>query len=396
MTEPGDSAGPLAGYRVLEIAGIGPGPFCAMMLADMGAEIIRIDRVSGRTRAIDADARLDISARGRRSVALDLKKPGAVSAVLRLCEHTDALIEGFRPGVMERLGLGPAECLAVNPRLVYGRMTGWGQSGPLAHVAGHDINYLAISGMLHMFGRADERPSPPLNLVADMGGGGLMLAFAITCALLERQRSGKGQVIDAAMSEGAALLATSVYAQMATGWWRAERGSNLLDSGAHFYEVYATADGGYMAVGAIEPQFYALLLKGLGLDPQSLPAQLDRTSWPAMKLRFAQIFRSRTRDEWTRIFTGSDACVSPVLTPEEAAAHPHALARGSFRVAAGARHPAPAPRLSRSVAGRATAPPLPGEHSEAVLGSLGFSAEEIAELARSGALLQAGTTRSSA
>jgi len=388
MPEGPDNAGPLAGYRILEVAGIGPGPFCAMVLADMGAEVIRIDRAAGRSRAIETDARLDLSARGRRSVALDLKKPQAVRAVLRLCERADALIEGFRPGVMERLGLGPVECMAVNPRLVYARMTGWGQVGPLARLAGHDINYLAISGLLYLFGRASERPAPPVNLVADMGGGGLMLAFALTCALLERQRSGRGQVIDAAMTEGAALLATAVYAQKATGWWRPERGTNLLDSGAHFYEVYTTRDGGYMAVGAIEPQFYAQLLQGLGLDTQTLPAQLERSSWPAMKQRFAEIFRSRTRDEWTQIFADKDACVTPVLTPEEAAAHPHAQARDSFHRNYNALHPAPAPRFSRSIPGAASAPPLPGEHSEAVLRTFGFSAEEIAELSACGAMLQ--------
>jgi alpha-methylacyl-CoA racemase len=379
-------AGPLAGLRILEMAGIGPGPFCAMMLADMGAEVIRIDRASGRTRPIDVDVRLDITARGRQSLALDLKKPQAVRTVLRLCQQADALIEGFRPGVMERLGLGPEPCMAANPRLIYGRMTGWGQSGPLAQAAGHDINYLAISGTLHLLGRAEERPSAPLNLVGDMGGGGLMLAFGMTCALLERVHSGKGQVVDAAMVEGAALLTTAIFAQMAMGWWRDERGSNLLDSGAHFYEVYATCDGGHVAVGAIEPQFYEQLLQRLGLDPATLPPQMERSSWPQMKRRFAELFRARTRDEWAQVFAGSDACVSPVLTPEEAAHHPQAIARGSFTRAYGALHPRATPRFSRSGDARPGAPPLPGQHSEPVLRSFGFSREEIGELRACGAL----------
>src|SRR5580692_8001393 len=247
--------GPLHGFKIIEFAGIGPGPFCAMLFADMGAEIIRIDRADAKP-ALNGEDRQNVAARGRRSLALDHKKPDAVAVVLRLCRQVDGLVEGFRPGVMERLGLGPSECLRENPRLVYGRMTGWGQSGPLSQTAGHDINYLSISGSLYMFGRANERPSPPLNLVADMGGGGMFLAFGMVCALLERQRSGQGQTVDAAMVEGAAVLATAIYAQRATGLWRDRRGSNLLDTGAHFYEVYETRDGGYLAVGAIEPQFY--------------------------------------------------------------------------------------------------------------------------------------------
>jgi alpha-methylacyl-CoA racemase len=288
---------------------------------------------------------------------------------------------------MERLGLGPEPCLGVNPRLVYGRMTGWGQQGPLSRLAGHDINYLAISGSLYMFGRAEERPSAPLNLVADMGGGGLMLAFGMTCALLERTSSGKGQVVDAAMVEGAALLATSIYAQKAMGVWRDERGANLLDSGAHFYDVYETQDGGYMAVGAIEPQFYALLLRGLEIDPQTAPPQMDRASWPAMKRRFAEIFRSRTREQWTEVFADSDACVTPVLSPEEAAGHPQALARGAFRASHGAVHPASVPRYSRSEPAPPDPPPQPGEHSEAVLREFGFTSDEVVGLRSCGALV---------
>ncbi len=379
-------AGPLAGLRILEIAAIGPAPFCAMMLADMGAQVIRIDRISGGAALPGGDARCDVAARGRESLALDLKNPQGVQTVLRLCAAADGLIEGFRPGVMERLGLGPEVCMAANPRLVYGRMTGWGQSGPLARQAGHDINYLAISGMLYLFGRAQERPSPPLNLVADMGGGGLLLAFGMTCALLERARSGRGQVVDAAMVEGAALLATSVFTLQALGQWREERGSNLLDSGAHFYEVYATSDAAYMAVGAIEPQFYAQLLAGLGLDAETLPAQMERSAWPAMKRRFADIFRTRSRAEWTEHFAAREACVTPVLTPLEAARHPQALARGSFHQAWGALHPAAAPRFSRSAAALPAAPPYAGEHSEQLLRSFGFSAAEITGLRECGAM----------
>ncbi|HMK85066.1 MAG TPA: CaiB/BaiF CoA-transferase family protein [Steroidobacteraceae bacterium] len=375
--------GPLQGFKIIEFAGIGPGPFCAMLLADMGAEIIRIDRSSAQPN--DAD-RGNVSARGRRSIALDLKKPQAVAAVLRLCRQADGLIEGFRPGVMERLGLGPSECLRENPRLVYGRMTGWGQTGPLSHTAGHDINYLAISGSLYMLGRANEKPAPPLNLVADMGGGGMLLAFGMVCALLERQKSGHGQSVDAAMVEGAALLATSIYARRATGFWRDERGSNLLDTGAHFYEIYETSDRRYVAVGAIEPQFYAALLKGMGLDAAALPQQMERARWPQMKALFADVFRSKTRAEWTAIFDGTDACVAPVLSPLEAAAHEHNRARGSFTQTAGVLRPAAAPRFSRTALETPSDPPLPGEQSEAVLADFGFAAEEIALLRRARAL----------
>jgi alpha-methylacyl-CoA racemase len=382
--------GPLAGYTVIEMAGIGPGPYCAMLLGDMGASIVRIDRAVGQTRSIDIDVRFDFTARGRRSIALDLKNPLATEVVLRLCRSADGLIEGFRPGVMERLGLGPGPCLEANPRLVYGRMTGWGQNGPMAQKAGHDINYLAITGLLHMLGRADERPSPPLNLVADMGGGGMLLAYGMTCALLERHRSGRGQVVDAAMFEGALSLGATVFGQMATGWWHPQRGSNLLDSGAHFYEVYATADDRHMAVGAIEPQFYDLFIKGLGLDPQVLPKQMDRASWPAMKARVAAVFKTRTRAEWAAIFDGLDACVTPVLTPEEASTDPHVRARGSYRHEQDRIFPAPVPRFSRSDAGTQSAPPLIGQHSAELLELAGFSAADIAALLACGAVRQHG------
>jgi alpha-methylacyl-CoA racemase len=377
--------GPLKGFKILEFAGIGPGPFCAMLFADLGADVIRIDRATTAPASLKKEE-LNVSARGRRSLALDLKNPAAVEAVLRMCGRVDGLIEGFRPGVMERLGLGPGECLRANPRLVYGRMTGWGQSGPLSHTAGHDINYLSISGSLHMFGRADERPAPPLNLVADMGGGGMLLAFGMVSALLECQRSGQGQTVDAAMVEGAALLATSIYAQRASGLWLDERGSNLLDTGAHFYEVYGTKDAGYVAVGAIEPQFYAELLKGMGLDGEALPDQMDRGRWPEMKELFAGVFRSKTRAEWTRIFEGSDACVTPVLSPVEAAEHEHNRARTSFTETAGVSRPGAAPRFSRSTLEKPSDPPRAGGQSEALLAEFGFGSDEIAALRSAKAL----------
>jgi alpha-methylacyl-CoA racemase len=377
--------GPLKGFKILEIAGIGPGPFCAMLFADMGADVIRIDRASAGPASLKKEE-TNVSARGRRSLALDLKSPAAVAAVLRICRRVDGLIEGFRPGVMERLGLGPSECLRENPRLVYGRMTGWGQSGPLSQTAGHDINYLSISGSLYMFGRADERPAPPLNLVADMGGGGMLLAFGMVCALLERQRSDKGQTVDAAMVEGAAVLATAIYAQRASGLWRDRRGSNLLDTGAHFYEVYESQDGEYLAVGAIEPQFYAELLQGMELDASALPDQMDRERWPEMKERFAGIFRTKTRAQWTRIFEGSDACVTPVLSPLEAAEHEHNRARASFVETAGVLRPGAAPRFSRSTLEEPCDPPRAGAESEALLTDFGFSAAEIATLRRAKAL----------
>lgn len=378
--------GPLEGFRVIEIGGIGPGPFCAMLLADMGAEVVRVDRLNDTGAPLERDARTQVMHRNRRSVAADLKHPAAVRAILKLCASADALTEGFRPGVMERLGLGPEECLRANPRLVYGRMTGWGQDGPMAPRAGHDINFVALSGVLGMLGRADERPSPPLNIIADMGGGGLLLAFGIVCALLEAQRSGRGQVVDASMVEGSALMASTVHELRAAGWWGDRRGSNLLDSGAPFYEVYGTSDGGFMAVGAIEPRFYAALLEGLGLAATELPAQMDPSSWPALKERFAAVFGSRSRAEWTEVFDGSDACVTPVLTPAEAALHPHNTERGVFLRRDGVLQAAPAPRFSRSRPEVRLPPPEPGEHTEAVLGEYGFAPEEIDALRRAGAI----------
>jgi alpha-methylacyl-CoA racemase len=374
--------GPLSGVRVIEIAGIGPGPFAAMMLADMGAEVLRIDRASGKPRSGPS---FDLLARGRKSVGLDLKKPEGRAAVLRLVERADALLEGFRPGVMERLGLGPAECLAVNPKLVFGRMTGFGQTGPLAEVAGHDIDYIALSGALHGIRRAGEAPLPPLNLVGDFGGGGMLLAFGVTCALLEAQRSGKGQVIDAAMCDGSSLLMMMFHGFAAQGFHDpAKPGANLLDTGAHFYEVYETADAKHMAVGAIEPQFYAELLAKLELEPSSFPRQMDRASWPLMKERFAEVFRTKTRDQWTAIFASSDACVAPVLSIHEAPVHPHNAARDAFVEIAGLRQPAPAPRFSRSQPDLPAPPSQPGADTDQGLAAWGFSEDEIRALREKG------------
>ncbi len=378
--------GPLEGLRIIEIAGIGPGPFCAMLLADMGADVVRVDRLDGGGNPLERPARSQVLHRNRRSIAADLKHPDAIAAIRQMCVSAGALLEGFRPGVMERLGLGPEDCARANPRLVYGRMTGWGQDGPLASRAGHDINYVALSGVLGMLGRSGERPTPPLNIIGDMGGGGLLLAFGMVCALLEAQRSGRGQVVDASMVEGSALLASTVYELRAAGWWGERRGSNLLDSGAPFYEVYATADGGFMAVGAIEPPFYAALLDGLGLAAADLPAQLDSAAWPQLKERFAEIFSTRTRAEWSETFEGTDACVTPVLTLAEAALHPHNTERQAFLRPDGVLQAAPAPRFSRSRPEMRLPPPEPGEHTAAVLGEFGFGTEEIAALRRAGAI----------
>jgi alpha-methylacyl-CoA racemase len=381
--------GPLSGVRVVEFAGIGPGPFAAMLLADLGAEVLRLDRKEGAAiaRAIGMDFAKDISNRGRPSAAVDLKNPESVALALDLLASADILIEGFRPGVMEGLGLGPEVCLGRNPKLVYGRMTGWGQTGPLARRAGHDINYIAMSGMLHTFARRNERPLPPGNTVGDMGGGGLLLAFGVLSALVEARSSGRGQVVDAAMFEGAALLGTSIFVLMGMGLYDPSRpGAHLSDTGAHFYDVYETQDARHVAVGAIEPQFYAQLLKGLGLDAASLPKQMDAASWPDMKRRFAGIFRAKSRAEWEKIFEGTDACVSPVLSPTEAAEDPHARSRGSFADAGGVLQPAPAPRFSRTPAGLSRLPPLPGADTDEALALWGVPEERIAALRAAGAI----------
>lgn len=367
--------GPLSGFRILEFAGIGPGPFCGMILADLGAEVVRIDRAEG-----PPGSRQDFVGRGRRSIALDLKKPDSVAAVLRLVEKADALIEGFRPGVMERLGLGPEICLARNPRLVFGRMTGWGQEGPLAQAAGHDINYIALTGALWSIGPKDHKPSPPLNLVGDYGGGGMLLAVGVLAALLEAKGSGRGQVVDAAMVDGASLLMAPIYAMKARGRWGTERAANYLDGAAVFYDTYECSDGRWLAVGPIEPQFWAEMLRLLGLDAARFAGRDDQANWPALKAELAAAFRARTRDDWVGVFEGTDACVCAVLSMEEAPRHPHLAARGTFVEHEGAIQPAPAPRFSRTAAGIGAPAPLRGEHTDQVLAEWGFSAAEIAAI----------------
>jgi len=384
------NTGPLKGVRVVEIAGIGPGPFAAMLLADLGADVLRVERKEGVAimRQMGFDAARDVSNRSRSAIAVDLKNPAGVALVLDLIGAADAVMEGFHPGVMERLGLGPDVCLARNQRLVYGRMTGWGQSGPLARAAGHDINYIALSGMLHTFAREGERPVPPGNTVGDMGGGGLLLAFGIVCALLEARASGAGQVVDAAMFEGAAALGTSAYVTMAMGLYDPKRpGTNLSDTGAHFYEVYETQDARHVAVGAIEPQFYGELLRGLGLEAAALPKQMERGSWPEMKRRFAAIFRTKTRTAWEAVFAGKDACVSPVLSPVEAAEHPHAQERGSFCSPGGVLQPSPVPRFSRTPGAVACGPAISGPEGDPALATWGISEARTAQLRSAGVLL---------
>jgi len=377
--------GPLHGFRVIEVAGIGPGPFACMMLADMGADVLRLDRTVGRHGPQGLPA--SVLDRGRRSVAVDLKHPDAVELVLRLVEAADALVEGFRPGVAERLGIGPDPCLARNSRLVYGRMTGWGQEGPYSTMAGHDINYIALSGTLAHIGRAGQRPVPPLNLVGDFGGGGMLLAFGVVCALLEAQRSGLGQVVDAAMVDGSAVLMSLMHGLRAMGLWSEQRESNIIDGGSHFYDVYETADGGYVSIGSIEPQFYAELLRLTGLEgDDSLPAQMDRSAWPALKERLTAIFKTRTRDEWCEVMDGTDVCFAPVLTMSEAPAHPHNRARETFVDVQGVVQPAPAPRFSRTPGAIARPPAVAGAHTDEALADWGLSDDEIAKLRSAGAV----------
>jgi alpha-methylacyl-CoA racemase len=378
--------GPLAGIKIVEIAGIGPGPYCGMMLADMGADVVRIDRADRVQGGSPAHPPADLLARGRRSIGVDLKSPDGVEVVLSLVEGADALFEGFRPGVAERLGIGPDECLARNPRLVYGRMTGWGQDGPYASTAGHDINYISLAGALEPIGRRGEAPVPPLNLVGDFGGGGMLLAFGIACGIIEAQRSGQGQVIDAAMVDGAASLMTMTHSFRAMGVWDDERGTNMLDTGAHYYDVYETADGQYVSVGSIERQFYDELLRLVGLDGEDLPWQNDKAQWPAMKERFAALFRTKTRDEWCELLEGSDACFAPVLSIPDAIRHPHNVARGTFVEVAGIPQPGPAPRFSRTEAEISSPPAHAGQHTDEILTGAGFDAEAIAKLREAGAV----------
>lgn len=374
--------GPLSGIRIVEMAGIGPGPLAAMMLADMGAEVIRVDRTSGSL-AMPGD----FINRGRKSIAVNLKSPEGVEAVLKLIESADALIEGFRPGVMEKLGLGPDVVLARNPRLVFGRMTGWGQTGPLAHAAGHDINYIAITGALDAIG-TPEKPLPPVNLAGDTGGGAMFMVMGLLAGLLEAKNSGKGQVVDAAICDGAVLLMSNVLSFKSLGMWNGARGNNILDGGAHFYDTYPCADGKFVAVGAIETPFYMTLLEkmGLELDTADIMVHMDSSRWPEQKARLAEAFRQKTRDEWCAILEGTDACFAPVLTVEEAARHPHNAARQNFIVTDdGKIHPAPAPRFSRTPS-QARDESASGADTEAVLASAGLSAAEIESLRQAGAI----------
>ncbi len=378
--------GPLSGLRIIELEGLGPAPFAGMMLADMGAEVISITRKSAPA---DAKVENSISERGKKSIALNLKDPRAIETVLKLCESADALIEGFRPGVTERLGIGPEECMARNPKLVYGRMTGWGQTGPMSQMAGHDINYISLSGALHGIGRAGEKPVPPLNLVGDFGGGGMYLAFGVVSALLEATRSGKGQVVDTSMVEGSASLMHMMYGSLNTGMfdWQDERGVNLLDTGAHFYDTYETRDGKYMSVGPIEPQFYHLLKEKMELDDAEFEPQFDMARWPALKDRLTEVFLTKTRDEWCEIFDGTDACVAPILSMTEAPQHPHNVARKSFIEVDGHIQPGPAPKFSRTAPEVTKGAPRRGGDTESVLNSVaGYDEATIAALRADGVL----------
>ncbi len=378
--------GVLSGYRIIELAGIGPAPMCAMLLSDMGADVVRIDRLADAGLGVQVQTKYSLLNRGRRSVALDLKRPEATDAVLRMVGKADALIEGFRPGVMERLGLGPDVCLGRNPKLVYGRMTGWGQEGPLAQAAGHDINYIALAGALYSIGRRGEAPVPPLNLVGDFGGGALYLALGVVAGILEAQKSGKGQVVDVAMVDGVASLMTAIYGMHGAGIWTNERGTNILDTGAHYYDVYETRDGKHISVGSIEAKFYEELLERSGLKNQELPRQNDRPSWPRMKERLKTLFLTRTRDEWCKIMEGTDICFAPVLSMDEAPQHPHNQTRGTFITQDGVTQPAPAPRFSRTPSAIQSPPATPGEHTEEALSDWGFSSADLEKLRTCGAI----------
>lgn len=364
-------AGPLAGLRVVEVVGLGPGPFAGMLLSDMGAEVIAVDRPSAAAAADTSKPATNAMNRGKRSIAVDLKSPEGVETVLTLVETADVLFEPYRPGVAERLGIGPEDCLARNPKLVYGRMTGFGQEGPLAARAGHDLNYLAVSGVVEALGREGQPPTPPINLVADFGGGGLLLAYGIACACLEAQRSGKGQVVDAAMIDGAATLMTPFYAARASGFW-GPRGTNHLDGGAAFYDSYECADGHWLAIAAIEPQFWANVVEVLGLDADAFGDPFDKSRWPEQKAVVAAVVKTKTRDEWEAAFEGIDACVTPVLTPEEAPTHPHNAARSSFVEVDGVPQPVPAPRFSRTPGTVEALPCHPGQHTDEILAELGL------------------------
>ncbi|MCC7266486.1 MAG: CoA transferase [Caulobacteraceae bacterium] len=372
--------GPLTGLKVLEFAGIGPGPFCGMLLSDLGAAVVRIDRRGGR-----GGAPSDITARGRRSVAFDLKQPTAVEACLKLMESADAVFEGFRPGVMERLGLGPDVALKRNPRLVYGRMTGWGQTGPYANAAGHDMNYIAISGALHAIG-TDDKPIPPLNLVGDFGGGALYLAFGLLAGVIQARETGKGQVVDAAMTDGAASLMAMFYGFKASGMWQEKRRSNLLDGGAHFYDTYQCADGTWISIGSIEPQFYALLLQKTGINDEAFAAQMDRSAWPSLKAKLGEVIKRKTQAEWCEIMDATDVCFAPILDLDDAPKHPHNVARETFLTIEGVVQPAPAPRFS-ATPGKVQHPPAAiGAHDRSALADWGFSDDEFKALQETGAV----------
>lgn len=380
MTSDAHGAGPLQSVRIIEFAGVGPNPFCAMLLADMGAQVVTLDRLTPHGLGIEKEHRFNPTTRSRRSIALDLKSEAGRRAALRLLSRADGLIEGNRPGVMERLGLGPDACWEVNPKLVYGRATGWGQTGPLAHNVGHDLNYLAISGLLSMIGPAAGAPAIPLNLLGDYAAGGLYLALGMLSAVIEARTSGLGQIVDAAMIDGLGSLMTHQFGFLGSGNWIPRRESNFLDGGAPWYNVYRTLDGGYMSVAPIEPKFYRNFLAVLGLSPADLPAQMDRDSWPGLRQRFAGIFAKHTRDEWCARFDGVAACVAPVLSIDEAVAHPHQHARGAYVTVDGVTHPAPAPRFSRTPSMIRSAPPTPGEHTTELLAEWGFTADEITAL----------------
>jgi alpha-methylacyl-CoA racemase len=376
-------SGPLSGYRILELAGIGPGPFCGMMLADMGAEVIRIDRPGGNPMG---EMGHEVLFRNRRTLALDLKNQESAGIVLKLCETADAIFEGFRPGVAERLGVGPEPCLARNPKLVYGRMTGWGQTGPLASAAGHDINYISLSGALHAIGRAGSKPVPPLNLVGDFGGGAMMLAFGMVCAMLEAQKSGRGQVVDASMVEGSAALMAMFFGFKSQGLFSDQRGTHLLDTGVPFYEVYETSDGKFVSIGSLEPQFYSLLIEKTGLDKARFGAQMNKAIWPALQEALRAKFREKTRDEWTALLEGSDVCFAPILSISEAPQHPHNLARQSFIKVDGMTQPAPTPRFSRSIADSPTPKGRVGADTHAILSEAGYSEDQITALVNTKAI----------
>ena len=374
--------GPLKGIKIIEMAGIGPGPFCGMVLADLGAEVIRVDRASAK----GTGSRQEASNRGKKSIAVDLKSKEGVEIVLKLVQEADAIFEGFRPGVMERLGLGPEECMELNESLVYGRMTGWGQDGPLANAAGHDINYISLSGALAAIGRPGSPPVPPLNLIGDFGGGGMLLALGLVSALLESKQSGKGQVVDAAMTDGSALLMTMIYTMQSSGFWKDSMGSNMLDGGAQFYDTYECSDGKLISLGSIEPQFYKLLCDLAGFDNKLSSDQMSRDDWPEKKKAVKEIILTKTREEWCQIMEGTDVCFAPVLNMEEAPNHPHNKARQTFIELEGVTQPAPAPRFSRTNPEVQSSPSLVGEHTDEILQSLNLGADEIEKLKRSGSV----------